>query len=47
MTHPLRTDANGSSAQTQIDLSHYAAGVYFVKAVTNGNIMAVRKVIKN
>jgi predicted phosphoadenosine phosphosulfate sulfurtransferase len=35
-------------AQTsQIDLSHYAAGTYFVKAVANGNVVAVKKVIKN
>jgi hypothetical protein len=31
----------------QIDLSHYAAGVYFVKALADGNVVAVRKVIKN
>ncbi len=43
----LPTDKHGSSVQTQIDLSHYAAGVYFIKAVTNGNVVAVRKVIKN
>ena len=30
----------------QIDLSHYAAGVYFVKAVAEGNVVAVRKVVK-
>ena len=34
-------------AQTaQIDLSPFAHGVYFVKAVTNGNMMGVRKVVK-
>jgi len=30
----------------QIDLSHYASGVYFVKAVADGNVVAVRKVVK-
>ncbi len=38
--------ALGSSVQTQIDLSHYAAGVYFVKAVADGNVVAVRKMVK-
>ena len=31
----------------QIDLSHYASGVYFIKAVADGNVVAVRKVVKN
>ena len=44
---PLRTDGHGSSVQTQIDLSHYASGTYFVKAVADGCVIAVRKVIKN
>ena len=43
----LQTDTHGSSVQTQIDLSRYAPGVYFVKAVANGNVVAVRKVIRN
>lgn len=30
----------------QIDLSRYANGVYFVRAVTNGKTIAVRKVVK-
>ncbi|MBR6160615.1 MAG: T9SS type A sorting domain-containing protein [Bacteroidales bacterium] len=30
----------------QIDLSRYANGVYFIKAVTDGNVVAVRKVVK-
>jgi hypothetical protein len=38
--------ALGSSVQTQIDLSHYAAGVYFVKAVADDKVVAVRKVVK-
>jgi hypothetical protein len=42
----LQTDGPGYSAQTQIDLSPFAPGVYFVKAVTNGNMMGVRKVVK-
>ena len=41
------TDARGASLQTtQIDLSQYAMGVYFVKAVTEGKVIAVRKVLK-
>ena len=32
----LQTNPHGLSLQTQIDLSHYAAGVYFVKAVATG-----------
>ena len=39
-------DANGSSEQTQIDLSSFAPGIYFVKAVAEGNVVAVRKVVK-
>ena len=36
----------GASAQTQIDLSRYANGVYFIKAVADGNVIGVRKVVK-
>jgi hypothetical protein len=36
-----------SSKTTQIDLSRYANGVYFIKAVSDGNMLAVRKVVKN
>ena len=40
-------DARGASIQTtQIDLSRYAQGVYFVKAVAEGKVIAVRKVVK-
>jgi hypothetical protein len=43
----VMTDVHGSSAQTaQIDLSGFANGVYFVKAVEDGNVVAVRKVVK-
>ncbi len=35
---PLRT--------VQIDLSRYAAGVYFLKAVADWETIAVRKVVK-
>ena len=42
----LQTDALGSSVQTQIDLSGYAAGVYFVKLMSNDKTIAVRKVVK-
>ena len=38
----------GLSAQTtQIDLSSYANGVYFIKAVAEGNVVAIRKIVKN
>jgi hypothetical protein len=38
---------NFASLQTaQIDLSHYATGVYFIKAVADGNVVAVQKVVK-
>ena len=43
----LQTDTHGSSVQTQIDLSCYVPGVYFVKAVADGNVVAVRKIVKN
>ena len=43
---PLQTDADGLSGQTQIDLSSFAPGIYFVKAVAEGNVVAVRKVVK-
>jgi hypothetical protein len=43
----LQTDTQGSSVQTaQIDLSRYAPGVYFVKAVADDKVVAVRKVVK-
>ncbi|MCR4857870.1 MAG: T9SS type A sorting domain-containing protein [Bacteroidales bacterium] len=31
---------------SQIDLSPFAPGVYFIKAVAEGNVVAVRKVVK-
>ena len=41
-------NTHGLSAQTtQIDLSRYTNGVYFIKAVAEGNVLAVRKVVKN
>jgi hypothetical protein len=43
----VETNAHGSSAQTaQIDLSDFASGIYFVKAVADGNVVAVRKIVK-
>ena len=36
-----------TSEATQLDLSHYADGIYFVKAVKDGQAFAVRKVVKN
>ena len=45
--NPIVETQNFASLQTaRIDLSHYAAGVYFVKAVADGNVVAVRKVVK-
>lgn len=42
------TNVHGLSAQIiQIDMSRYANGVYFIKAVSEGNVLAVRKVVKN
>ena len=42
------TNVHGLSAQTiQIDLSRYANRVYFIKVVSGGNVLAVRKVVKN
>ncbi len=43
----LQTDTHGSSVQTQIDLSRYASGVYLIKAVADGNVVAVRKIVKH
>ena len=42
------SNTRGATAQTtQFDLSRYANGVYFIKAVSEGNVLAVRKVVKN
>ena len=39
---------NHSPLQTvQIDLSRYATGIYFIKAVADGKTVAVRKVVRN
>ena len=40
----LHTEETGFSVQ--IDLSRFAPGVYFIKAMTHGNVMGVRKVVK-
>ena len=42
----LQTDTHGSSVQTQINLSSFTPGLYLIKAVTDGNVVAVRKVVK-
>ena len=42
-----RADVANASQQTPIDLNRYAPGIYFVKALADGNVVAVRKVIKN
>lgn len=36
-----------SNENLQINLSSYAQGVYFIKAVSEGNMLAVRKMVKN
>lgn len=40
----LQTEETGFSVQ--IDLSRFTPGVYFIKAMTNGNVVGVRKVVK-
>ena len=41
------SDARGASLQTvQINLSHYAPGIYFVKLVNGDGVIGVRKVIR-
>ena len=42
----LQTVETCHGASLQIDLSQYATGVYFVRVVNGGKVMAVRKVVK-
>ena len=42
----LQTVETCHGASLQIDLSHYATGIYFVRMVNGGKVMAVRKVVK-
>ncbi len=42
----VETRCTTSLQTAQIDLSGFANGVYFVKAVADGNVVAVRKVVK-
>ncbi len=42
----VETQNFASLQAAQIDLSRYANGVYFIKAVADGNVMGVRKVVK-
>ena len=42
----VETPCMASPETTQINLSRYAKGVYFVKAVADGKTIAVRKVVK-
>ena len=42
----LRTVETCHGASLQIDLSHYATGIYLVRWVNGGKVMAVRKVVK-
>jgi hypothetical protein len=44
----MKTNISDMYLQTvQIDMSQYAYGFYFVKAVKNGKVVAVRKVVKS
>ena len=43
----VETGRAPSPQTTQIDLSQYAKGVYFVKAVSQGKTIAVRKVVRD
>ena len=42
----LQTVETCHGASLQIDLSHYATGIYLVRMVNGGKVMAVRKVVK-
>lgn len=42
----LQTDT-GSSVQTQIDLSEFAPGVYFIKTVVDENTVKTMKIVRN
>ena len=42
----LQTVETCHGASLQIDLSHYATGIYFVRMVNGGKVMAVRKVVR-
>ena len=42
----LNVVAANNDETVQIDLSAFAPGVYFIKAVAEGNVVAVRKVVK-
>ncbi len=42
----LHTVETCHGASLQIDLSHYPAGVYLIQWVNNGNVVAVRKVVR-
>ena len=43
----VETQCTKSPQTTQIDLSLYANGVYYIKAMNDGNMLAVKKVVKN
>ena len=47
MLDVVETQNFASLQTTKIDMSPYANGVYFIKAVSEGNVLAVRKVVKN
>jgi hypothetical protein len=46
LLYVVETNGRTSLQTTQIDMSSYAQGVYFVKAVSNRKTIAVRKVVK-
>jgi len=42
----VRANDDSPLQTAQIDLSRYAKGIYFVKAMADGKVVAVRKVVK-
>ena len=42
----VRTQFDNSTETTQIDMSQLSNGIYFVKAVADGKVVAMRKVVK-
>ena len=42
----VRANVDSPLQTAQIDLSQYATGIYFLKAASDGHVVAVRKVVK-
>ena len=42
----VKAVSSNNDGITQIDLSRFSSGVYFVKVVADGNVVAVRKIVK-